>query len=138
MTSILLKQILSLPVSEKKELIRRLELSLDGLDGVRCTELLEIFTQVTGWRVNLYSRDRDCVWAKTMVAYQMFQEGYPLCEIARQMFKDHTTVTHYRQKMEDALSLPQAYQDILPIWEQFKQRLDNDIHQGSDGSPLQV
>lgn len=109
-----------------------------GKSSIRGSILLGEMGKIYGRVISLTNRDAGDVWARTMVVYQMILEGYSITEIGRQLLKDHSTIIHLRKKMEDALSLPQAYQDILPIWEQFKQRLDNDIHKGSDGSPLQV
>ena len=72
------------------------------------------------------------VWVKTMVAYEMMQEGFTLAEIGRQIGRDHSTIIHYRHKMENALSLPQAYKDIIPVWEEFQKRLNDDIHEGTN------
>ena len=124
MSGELVHQCLSLSVDEKKELIHRIEESIEGHDSWRADRLLEIYCEVTGRRVNLYSRDKDDVWGKTMVAYQLIQEGYSLPSIALQLCKkDHSSIIHYRQKMQDALALPGAYQDILPIWNEFQKRI---------------
>ena len=120
----LLTEILGLTIDEKMELINRVQMSIEGTDGVRSVELLDIYVDVTGRKPKLFSRDREDVWAKAMVAYRMFNEGYTVSEISRQMFKNHSTVIHYRQKMEDALSVPQAYQDIIPIWNEFQKRIE--------------
>lgn len=104
----------------------------------RAEDLLAVLCGLTGRRMNLRSRDSEVVWAKAMVAYRMMEEGYTLAEIGRQLGKDHSTVIHYRHKMQDALSLPQAYQDILPLWYEFKTRIENDIHERPDGDALQV
>ena len=132
-----------LTTEEKIQLVAFLSSSIQrerefGKSSIRGSILLGEMGKIYGRVISLTNRDAGDVWARTMVVYQMILEGYSITEIGRQLLKDHSTIIHLRKKMEDALSLPQAYQDILPIWEQFKQRLDNDIHQGSDGSPLQV
>lgn len=129
MSEELVRQCMSLTLDEKKQLIARIKTSLDGWDSWRADRLLELYGEVTGRRPNLFSRDRNDVWAKTMVAYQLIQEGYTLQSISRMLCrKDHSTIIHYRQKMQDALDVPQAYQDILPIWDEFQKRIQDDIH----------
>ena len=92
-------------------------------------DLLDIYSAIVGRRVNLFSRDQGDVWARTMVAYRMIQEGYTLESISRQLYKkDHSVIINYRQKMENALAVPDAYRDIMPIWNEFQKRIDNDIH----------
>ena len=58
----------------------------------------------------------------------MILEGYTTTEIGHQMEKDHSSVIHMRKKMQDALSLPWAYKDIIPIWNEFQKRIKDDIH----------
>lgn len=130
MSEELITQCLSLSLDEKKQLVARITASIQGKeDCTRGVELLDIYSGVIGRKVNLFSRDSINVWAKTMVAYRMIQEGYSLESITRQLYrKDHSVIIHYRQKMEDALSLPDAYQDIMQIWNEFQKRIDNDIH----------
>ena len=130
MSEELVRQCMSLSLDDKKLLVGRLQDSILGKDNcTRGVELLDIYSEVTGRRPNLFSRDKDDVWAKTMVAYQLLEEGYSLESVARQLYrKDHSSVIHYRQKMQDALDVPQAYQDILPIWNEFQKRIQDDIH----------
>ena len=124
MSGELVRQCLSLSVDEKKQLIHRINESIEGNDSWRADRLLDAYCEVTGRRVNLFSRDKDDVWGKAMVAYQLIQEGYSLESIALQLCKkDHSSIIHYRQKMQDALDLPQAYQDILPIWNKFQKQI---------------
>jgi hypothetical protein len=129
MSEELVKECLSLTLDEKKKLIARIKESFDGHDSWRADRLLEIWGGVTGRTPDIFSRDKEDVWAKTMVAYQLLEEGYSLESVARQLCrKDHSSVIHYRQKMKDALDVPQAYQDIIPIWNEFQKRIQDDIH----------
>ena len=135
----LIRQCLSLSVDEKKQLVHRIKESIEGCDSWRADRLLEIYCEVTGRRVNLFSRDKDDVWGKAMVAYQLIQEGYSLGSVALQLCKrDHSSIIHYRQKMRDAIDMPQAYKDIIPIWESFQKRINDDIHERTNGDTLQV
>lgn len=104
----------------------------------RFTYLLNKMEAVLGKRVQLIARNPDDVWARTMIAYEMILEGYTFGEIGRQMEKNHSTVMYLKKKMEDALSLPRAYRDILSIWYTFKSTIDNDIHERPDGDPQAV
>ena len=130
MSEELVRECLSLPLDEKKQLLARVKASIDGReDCTRAVDLLDMYSAITGRRVNLFSRDQGDVWARTMVAYRMIQEGYTLESISRQLYKkDHSVIINYRQKMENALAVPDAYRDIMPIWNEFQKRIDNDIH----------
>ena len=99
---------------------------------LRCSMLLGDMAKVMGREsIGYFSREAGEVWARTMVAFQMCKEGYTTTEIGRQMEKDHSTITHLKNKMRDALSLPQAYGDIIEIWNRFQKQIDNDIHKGT-------
>ena len=130
MSEELVRECLSLSLDEKKQLLARVKASIDGReDCTRAVDLLDMYSAITGRRVNLFSRDQGDVWARTMVAYRMIQEGYTLESISRQLYKkDHSVIINYRQKMENALAVPDAYRDIMPIWNEFQKRIDNDIH----------
>lgn len=130
MSEELVRECLSLSLDEKKQLLARVKASIDGReDCTRAVDLLDIYSAIVGRRVNLFSRDQGDVWARTMVAYRMIQEGYTLESISRQLYKkDHSVIINYRQKMENALAVPDAYRDIMPIWNEFQKRIDNDIH----------
>lgn len=139
MSEELVKECLSLSLDEKKQLIARIKESFDGHDSWRADRLLEIWGGVTGRKPDIFSRDKEDVWAKTMVAYQLLEEGYSLESVARQLCrKDHSSVIHYRQKMKDALDVPQAYRDIIPIWNEFQKRIQDDIHKGTTENPVSL
>jgi transposase-like protein len=76
-----------------------------------------------GFPVLTNDRKSAAVWGRTMVAYQLAIEGMPVCEIARQLLKDHATVIFMRRKMADALALPRAYSDIIEIWDRFQEKI---------------
>lgn len=93
--------------------------------------LLEMMGEILGEPVDLKSRDARFVWARTMVTYQLLQEGFSTTEAGRMIGKDHSTVINMRMRMQDALDLPQAYKDIINIWNQFQNKIDNEIHRGT-------
>ena len=96
---------------------------------LRGSILLRSIEKILNARISLVSRNPMDVWARTMVAYQMILEGYTCAEVGRQLVKDHSTITHLKHKMQDALSVPMAYQDIIPIWNEFQKTIDYDFHE---------
>ena len=93
---------------------------------LRCSILLGEMAKILGETyISLVSRIPSHVWARTMVSYQMIKEGYSTGEIGHQMMKDHATIIHMRKKMQDALDLPQAYRDILEIWNKFQTQIQS-------------
>ena len=115
---------LALPPEEQKMLIARLTANVKGIDYGHAADLLDIYRDVTGRKVNLFCRDQEDVWGKAMVAYQLLREGFTLQAVSRMLYrKDHSTIIRYRQKMEDAIAVPEAYRDIIEIWNNFKARI---------------
>ena len=120
----LIKTCLALSLDEKKQLITRLTANVDGCDYGHAADLLDIYQEVTGRKVSLFSRDQEDVWGKAMVGYQLLQEGYTLQAVTRMLCKkDHSVIIRYRRKMEDAFAVPEAYRDIIEIWNEFKKRI---------------
>lgn len=122
MNADLMKKCARLTLEEKVQLVEGLTKSIErgrSKTMLRASVLLGVIGRIYGQKVSLHNREAWCVWAKAMVAYRMLQEGYTHGEIGRQLEKDHSTVAHYKRKMEDALSLPHAYQDIIPVWNKF-------------------
>lgn len=121
----LVKTCLALSLDERKQLITRLTANADGCDYGHAADLLDIYQEVTGRKVSLFSRDQEDVWGKAMVGYQLLQEGYTLQAVTRMLCrKDHSVIIRYRRKMEDAFAVPEAYRDIIEIWNEFKKRIE--------------
>lgn len=106
---------------------------------LRCSILMGEMAKVMGKEtIGYLSREADEVWARTMVAFQMCKEGYSITEVGRQMMKDHSTIIHLRNKMQDVFALPQLYGDILEIWNRFQKRIQDDIHKGTTENPVSL
>lgn len=100
---------------------------------IRCSILMRDAAAVIGQDdIPTISRIPIHVWARTMVVYQMSMEGYTTIEIGDQMGKNHSSIIHMRNKMQDALSLPKAYGDIIDIWKQFQNKIQDEIHKGTN------
>lgn len=106
---------------------------------LRCSILMGEMAKVMGKEtIGYLSRKADEVWARTMVAFQMCTEGYSTTEVGRQMMKDHSTIIHLREKMQDVFELPQGYGDILEIWNRFQKQIQDDIHKGTTENPVSL
>lgn len=89
--------------------------------ALRCSTLMAAMATAMGLPTISYkSREPAHVWGRTMVAYQMIQEGYTYCEIGQQLGRNRATITWLKYKMQDALAFPQGYRDILEIWDNFQ------------------
>lgn len=89
--------------------------------------LIQVMQDILGEEIPREGRKAEWVWARTMAVYQMRQEGYTLCDIGKQMGRNHASVIHLLDKMQNALDYPVMYPDVMPIWFNFKVKLKNDI-----------
>lgn len=124
----LIEQCMCLPYWERVNLCAALQGTIARdrhreLHPGRGKELLDIMAGVIGRPVVLNSRDGIMAWAKTMVAYELSLEGFPVGEIARILEKDHSTVSAMKARMRDALTYPQYYTDIIDKWTTFQSRI---------------
>lgn len=91
--------------------------------------LLGYMAEIYGMPILINSRKQKFVWARTMVSYQLLEEGFRQAEVARMMGLTHASIIHLKHKMEDVIDLPEAFQDIMDIWKQFQNKIQDDIHE---------
>lgn len=104
----------------------------------RCELLWGYMEEILGEAIPKKNREPRYVWARAMVANQLIQEGFTTTEIGRLFGKTHSSICHLKDKMEDALRYPQYFKDIIPLWEQFQKRIENDIQPRTTDNPLSV
>ena len=142
MSEDLVKQCIDLPYEDRQRLIHHLVDSLQVKPVYntqycnRASFLRCILENIYGERLTFDNRRKDNVWAKAMIVYQMVREGYTTIEIGRQIGLKHPAVINLRNKMTDAISLKIAYKDIIDIWKQFQNKLQDEIHKGTTEHPV--
>lgn len=127
MSEEIIRTALDLPARDRQELIGILQDSLRRhrhTDGNRAEQLLDTIGDILGRDIPLRSRKAEFVWARAMAVYQLTREGVNLCRIGEMMGDiNHSSVIHLRNKMQDALDFPFSYMDIIHIWKQFQERI---------------
>lgn len=126
----LTQQCLGLPYRDRINLCNRLRESIllermekRHVEKTRADILLGYAGEVIGEPVPKKSRLAKYVWARTMVVYQLSQEGYSTIETGLMMGKHHATIIHLRNKMRDALDFSFAYPDVMELWQKFQQKV---------------
>lgn len=61
-------------------------------------------------------RTRKATYARAAFAYRMRLAGMTQEAIGRIVGKDHSTVCHYLQIMDDALNYPRQFADLVQLW----------------------
>lgn len=103
--------------------IKREKIRMDGA-SFRGKILMSYMMRTLGWdRLPSKSRESQFVWARSMVAVQLLSEGYSLTQVGAVMDKGNSAVINMRRKMQDAFDLPEAYRDILELWNRFQQNI---------------
>lgn len=72
------------------------------------------------------SRGRRLVNARIILSFLLYQEGFTLEKIGQLFGKDHSTITHYQRRMEDALGMPKSDPLLIDLYYNFKKAIDND------------
>jgi len=67
------------------------------------------------------TRDRVNLLIRSFVAHKLRGEGYSNGEIGRRMNRNHSSVTNMGKKMEDMLSVPEAYKSEVAKYKEFEQ-----------------
>jgi len=70
------------------------------------------------------TRERNVVWARYMVFWQLTKDGFSLTEVGDFMGFDHTTVLHGRNQIETMLEMPKMYPTEARIWEKFQKSIE--------------
>lgn len=63
------------------------------------------------------------VWARNMVAYQMFFDGFTTTQIGNAIGKARCTITHCVGRVQDMLDMPFQYPEEMEVWKDFQKKL---------------
>lgn len=91
--------------------------------------LKALMEEVIGEEIPMKCRKARFVWARTMIAFELTNEGYTLEQVGTALDRDHSTIVHLRDKMASALSLPEVYKCEIDIWNKFRKKITDDIQQ---------
>lgn len=75
---------------------------------------------VTGYPLDLHTRRRESTMERAMVAYQLISEGFSTTEVGRCLQRDHSTVIHYRNMIEDMMVYARLTPNEFTTWLKFK------------------
>lgn len=108
------------------------------MNYARAWRLVGYIEDIIGRPMKMKSREAVFVWARTILAYQLTEEGFSKASVGRFLGKDHSTVVYMRTRMREAMLMPRAYRDVIDIWKQFQKRIQDEIHEGTDQDPLRM
>lgn len=119
-----------LPVTDQLQLRNELNrITLDEVDPStveRVSRYLSVMNKLIRGDVRKVSRKRDLVNGRTVLGYFMYAEGLGVEKIGKMLGKDHSTVTHYLRRMDNALSTPKSDPDLYALYKKFKSKIGYD------------
>jgi len=81
---------------------------------------IETMSILVGKDILTDTHERNVVYGRNMVAYQLTQEGYGVCRIGRILGRHYTTVVYAKYQIIEMLRNPRLYKREMEIWEQFQ------------------
>ena len=86
--------------------------------------VLGVMNDIIGEDVRVRCAKSRLVWARNMVEYKLSSYGMSLNQIGMVVKRDHSTVFNGIRRFNDAMKYPSMYQDVMEIWNSFKERLN--------------
>ena len=118
---------LQLPIEDRAELCNILQDSITRERKERPAFLYRMMAEVLGVDdIPVKSRRAEFGWARSILAYQLVEEGMTASEAGRFLGKDHSTIIYMRRSVEDALMYPKQYTDVIYIWKQFQKKIEDE------------
>ena len=89
-------------------------------------EYIAKMNEIVGCDVRSRSRKTELVYARSILAYTLRKESYTYQEIGFYLGgKNHATIINNCDLMEDALTFPRQYADLIHIYNKFKTAIDD-------------
>jgi len=70
------------------------------------------------------SRERRIVNARIVLSHFLTLEGLSVDRVGHLLGKDHSTITHYRRRMEDALASPKTDPPLMLLYNKFLKAIE--------------
>lgn len=127
----LMAQVRALSPQEKAALREALGIPVTQLVADRKKEHAEGYiakmNAILDFDVRSNRRDRALVYARSVLAYVLRREKYTWQEIGGLLGgKNHATIINNYNLMQDALTFPRQYSDLIHIYNKFKTAIEND------------
>lgn len=125
-------QCLQLSPGEKRYIIDRLTKSCHEEErkfskrAERGQELIDMVCDILGIEEIPNNRDNMSVFARSLVAYQMYLEGFTTTYIGKVINRDHSTIISLIERVSNMLMMPNFYPHEIVVWDEFKKRIENE------------
>lgn len=92
----------------------------------RGKELIDIVCDIMGYDEMPKDKGTMSVLARSLIAYQMYMEGFSEPYIGTIINRHHSTIHHLKERVKDMLRMPTFYPVEVGIWNEFKKRIENE------------
>lgn len=82
-------------------------------------EYVGAMNEMMGFDITARDRHLEYTYARYMVAYLMFKDGFSHPEIAKALRRDRATVVHALSVWRSVLEMPRAYQKEIEIYNKY-------------------
>lgn len=86
-------------------------------------ERASIMNELIGDNVLRRTRRANVVWARNMLCYSLFADGYGYSGIGRAVGLDHASVIHCVRRAKEMLRNPSMYGPEMAIWQKYSNLL---------------
>lgn len=111
-------------VALRKELTR---ITLDEVDPSVldvASHYIGIMNGIVKDDVRKTARDRKLVNARIVLTHFLYREGLTVSKIGQLFDKDHSTITHYQRRMDDALDTPKSDPLLMLLYNKFLKAIE--------------
>lgn len=84
---------------------------------------VKIMSEIVGTDILAKSRKQDVVWARNIVAYQLFLDGFMVEPIGKALGLHHSTISYCFKQVVNMLKMPLMYSKEIELWHNFKEIL---------------
>jgi len=113
-----------LSIGEKKTLYRYLTsfmtMNCQEFRQQQAQQIVTIVTEITGCNPLDITRKRKVVYARMMLIYQLYLQGFRKIDIARFVGYNHASVIYAINTMEDVIAFPNLKRVEFNLWQQLQ------------------
>lgn len=124
----LIRECRNLSTSEKKVLVKTLLTQINPATRGRGEQLMDIMESVLGEKVHPRCREQRYVWARTIVANRLLDEGLSTTKAGMELGMDHSSIIYMRKKLRLLRELPGQYSEEIKLYEKFNNAVNTLEH----------
>lgn len=86
---------------------------------------IETMSTLIGRDILTDTHERNVVFGRNMVAYQLIMDGCGVCRAGRLLGRDHSTIVYAKYQIQAMLNMPQMYVREMAIWNEFQEIINS-------------